>query len=207
MTVNAERAEAATLELEPAWEIATLFPQQGAWSEGDYLMLDTNRLIELGDGRVEVLLMPTQRHQLIAAYLFTIFLAFSQRIGGTVCFAPLSIRLRPGKFREPNVVFMLPEHAARRTNDYWEGADLVVEVVSGAAKDRRRDLVIKRTEYAQAGIPEYWIVDPETEAITVLRLDNTIYAEYGIFGRGTVATSATLPGLVVAVDNVFDIPQ
>jgi len=58
-----------------------------------------------------------------------------------------------------------------------------------------------------AGIPEYWIVDPETEVITVLRLDDMTYAEHGVFGRGMVATSALLPGLEVPTDNVFDTPQ
>jgi len=46
---------------------------------------------------------------------------------------------------------------SRRHNKYWEGADLVKEVVSGSEDDRQRDLVTKRREYAQAGIPEYWI--------------------------------------------------
>ena len=84
---------------------------------------------------------------------------------------------------------------------------LVIEVVSGSARDRQRDLVIKRDEYAQAGIPEYWIVDPEAEIITVLRLDDRVYVEHGQFGRGTVASSATLPGLQAPVDNVFDAGQ
>jgi Uma2 family endonuclease len=49
----------------------------------------------------------------------------------------------------------------RVTDEYWEGADLVMEVVSSHDEDRRRDLVVKREEYARAGIAEYWIVDPE----------------------------------------------
>lgn len=51
---------------------------------------------------------------------------------------------------------------------------LVMEVVSGGPQDRKRDLVIKRAEYAAAGIPEYWIVDPESRRITVLTLVGAI---------------------------------
>ncbi len=40
------------------------------------------------------------------------------------------MRLWEGKFREPDVVFMPAEHASRITEDYWNGADLVMEVVS-----------------------------------------------------------------------------
>ena len=189
---------------EPAWDIATLFPPQGAWSEGDYLALHTTRLVELSEGRVEVLPMPTQKHQAIVAFLTMLLFALRQRVPGTVIFAPFPVRLWPGKLREPDVAFMRAAHDDRRHNEYWEGADLVMEVVSGSARDRQRDLVVKRAEYAQAGIPEYWIVDPNAELIIVLRLDDGVYVEHGQFSRGTVAVSATLEGLHTPVDAVFD---
>ena len=55
---------------EPTWDIAMLFPRQGEWTEEDYLSLDTNRLIELVGGCLEVLPMPTPYHQAIVRYLF-----------------------------------------------------------------------------------------------------------------------------------------
>ncbi|OGO40204.1 MAG: hypothetical protein A2Z04_00640 [Chloroflexi bacterium RBG_16_57_9] len=189
-------------QAEPAGEIALLFPAQGYRSEEEYLALNTNHLVEYSDGRIEVLPMPTDKHQAIVAYLFMILLALTQRIGGTVRFSPLRIRLWPGKFREPDLMLLLASHDHLRHNQYWEGADLVMEVVS--PDDPERDLVTKRQEYAQAGIPEYWIVDPQAETITVLVLDNNAYAEHGRFGRSAVAASATLPALQVEVDAVFD---
>ena len=101
-------------------------------------------------------------------------------------------------------MYVLPDHHHYRGNRYWDGADLVVEIVSGSADDRERDLVIKRGEYAQASIPEYWIVDPDEGLITVLRLDGDRYVEHGIFKRGETATSALLPELTVNVDVVLD---
>jgi Uma2 family endonuclease len=62
----------------------------------------------------------------------------------------------------------------------------------------------QRRDYAQAGIPEYWIVNPQTDTITVLRLEGTKYAEHGVFGRGAAATSALLANFEVDVDAVFD---
>jgi Uma2 family endonuclease len=73
-----------------------------------------------------------------------------------------------------------------------------------SADKPERDLVEKRGDYAEAGIPEYWIVNPETETITVLRLEDTAYAEHGVFGRGAEAASALVPGFIVSVDAVFD---
>jgi len=55
---------------DPTWGIAELFPLQGRWSEGEYLSLHTNRLIELSNGKLEMLPPPTQSHQFILAFLF-----------------------------------------------------------------------------------------------------------------------------------------
>jgi Uma2 family endonuclease len=187
----------------PPWEIATIFPNQGQWSEGDYLLLPTNHLVELSDGFVEVLPMPTMSHQRIVQFLSNLLLAFASagRLG-TVLFAPLRVRLWKDKYREPDIVFMLSAHAARMGEDHWEGADLVVEVVS--EDDPDRDVVIKREEYARAGIPEYWIVDPRVARITVLPLDGEVYRVHGEHGRGERARSALLAGFEADVAAVFE---
>jgi Uma2 family endonuclease len=190
-------------ELEPTWDIAHLFPAQGTWTEAEYLAMNPNRLIEFSHGYLEVLAMPTQAHQLILAFLYEALLTFVRaRHLGAVLFSPLRVRLWPGKYREPDVVFMRAEHAARRHNDYWEGADLVMEVISD--DDRRRDIEKKRFEYARAGIPEYWLVDPAHETITVLHLEEARYVTHGEFGRGSQARSALLPEFSVDVGGVFD---
>jgi len=190
---------------EPAWEIATLFPAQGQWSELEYLSFDTNRMIELNDGTLEFLPMTTELHQLIVQYLYrTIFELTSKNQLGLVLIAPFRVRVSPGKIREPDVMFMLHKNRERRKNNYWEGADLVIEVVSD--EDPNRDLVTKRTEYAQAKIPEYWIVDPRDRTIRVLTLDSgaTEYRESGCYGDNETAQSVLLNDFGVSVKSVFD---
>ncbi len=190
---------------EPTWEIATLFPNQGQWHEAEYLAMETNHIVEFSDGYLEVLPMPTPKHQTLVAYLFELFLLFvRQHQAGKVLFAPLRVQLRKGKYREPDIVFLAKENLAEEKERFWRGADLVLEVVSGSAEDRARDLVIKRQEYAQAGIPEYWIVDPQMKQITVLTLDKEVYVEHGVFGMGQQATSVLLAGFGVDVAAAFD---
>jgi Uma2 family endonuclease len=187
---------------EPTWEIAHLFPTQGHWGEEEYLDLDTNHLIEFSHGRLEVLVMPSELHQDLVILLYNLLKQFVAPLNlGKVMLAPRPLRVWPGKFREPDVMFMFQEHAQRRTQRYWIGADLVMEVIS--PDDRKRDVVDKRREYAQAGIPEYWLVDPEVQVITVLRLDNQRYEAHGLFGPGESATSALLSGFVVDVTALF----
>ena len=99
--------------------------------------------VELSDEFLEVLPTPTQFHQIISLYLRRILqqCAEENRLGLTLA-APLRVKLWPGKFREPDVVFMLAQNKDRRGERYWDHADLVTEVVSD--DDPPRDLVTKR---------------------------------------------------------------
>lgn len=181
-----------------------LAPLQGLWSEEQYLRLtdQTKHLLELTDGIIEVLPMPTDRHQAISQFMFLELLAFIQHIGGKVQYAPLRVRIRPDKYREPDILLVRNAQDPRRQQRYWLGADLVVEIVS--PDNPERDTVTKRADYAEAGIPEYWIVNPETETITVLTLTDATYTDHGTFQRGAVATSVVVAGFAVPVDAVFD---
>lgn len=187
-------------------ELDALFNRQGALSEHDYLRLTnhTNRLVELVDEQIEALAMPTTSHQAILRYLFLAFLSLTQRTGGQVFFAPLRLQIRPGTYREPDLLLLRAAADPRLGEAYWTGADLVVEIVSPSPKDRRRDYEDKRSDYAYAGIAEYWIVDPQRESITVLRLAGAGYIEHGVFGRGAWAPSALFPDFTVSVDAVLD---
>jgi len=190
---------------EPTWDIARLFPLQGYWTEQEYLDLDTNQLVEFSDGFVEFLPMPKLSHQLIAHFLHRLLEAFVSARGlGTVVGAPYKVRLWEKKYREPDVIFVRSEHASWLGEDFSDGADLVMQVVSDAQSDRNRDLVKKREKYARAGIPEYWIIDRELEQITVLVLDGSAYAVHGVFRRGQQATSKLLPGFAVEVTAVLE---
>jgi Uma2 family endonuclease len=193
-------------EPEPAWEIARLFPAQGYWSEEDFFALDTNRLVELSDGFIEVLPTPTLQHQLIVMFLADAIRQFASSFTpkrGTALVAPIPVRLWENKYREPDIVFMLAEHAARMTNDFWDRADVVMEVVS--EKNRPHDINKKRREYAKARIPEYWIVDPGAGTITVLVLKSRqkTYTKLGTFRSGTRARSEVLNGFTVDVTEVL----
>ena len=177
---------------------------QGLWTAEQYVKLSdqTNRLIEFVDGYVEVLPMPTRRHQVILALLYELFVGFLRPRGGKVLFAPLRLQVHPNIYREPDLLLLLDANDLRNQNAFWLGADLVIEIVS--PDDPERDTKIKRADYAEAGIPEYWIVNPLDETITVLTLHDDAYTEHGIFHRGETATSALLDGLTASVDAVFD---
>jgi Uma2 family endonuclease len=181
-----------------------LLDRQGNWTEKEYLDLTdhTTRLVEFADGFLEVLPMPTRRHQHILSALFLRFNAFLVPLSGEVLFSPLRLRIRKGKFREPDLLLVLSAADPRSANRYWTGADLLVEVVSEDKPER--DLVDKRLDYAVARIPEYWIVNPMTEQILVLGLSKKRYRRLGNYRSGDQARSSVLAGFQISVDDVFN---
>ena len=155
--------------------------------------------------------MATIFHQLLADFLHSLLKTYlasaasPEHRRGRALFAPLPVRLGNRRFRDPDVVYLSPERL-KNLHGQPDGADLVIEVVSEGNENRQRDLVTKRAEYAEAGIAEYWIVDPETRSITVLTLDQSTasqYCEHGLFNVGTTATSVLLPGFAVDVSELF----
>ena len=185
-------------------QIAELLPPNGTWSAEDYLWLSarTNHLVEFAEGFIEVLPMPTDKHQAIVEFLFLLLYDYASRTDGKARFAPLRLRIGGGRYREPDILYLRAADDVRRGERFWTGADLVMEVVS--PDDPMRDHATKRNEYAEAGIAEYWIVDPQDESIIVLRLAGQVYVEHGRFVRGQKANSALLAGLSADVSSALD---
>ena len=206
-TSDETSATAATSQAALDALLCDILPRQGCWSDEAYLWLTDHgrRLIEFTDGRIEELPMPTYTHQAVLAFLYRLFHDYLRPRGGVAVFSGLRMRIREGKFREPDLLVLRERLDPRNQDRYWLGADLVAEVVS--PDDPDRDLVEKRADYAEAGIPEYWIVDPRDETITVLTLDGEVYVEVGAYARGGTAASRLLDGFTAEVAALFDAPE
>jgi Uma2 family endonuclease len=187
--------------------MAYFFPHQGHWTEAEYLALDTNWIVEFTDGCVEVLPMPTVAHQRIKRFVVRQLEDFATDCGsGEVLDAPLPVWLREGKYREPDVIFQKVKQLSA-DDRYLSGADLLMEIVSEDPRDRHRDLVTKREEYAEAQVPEYWIIDPRERRVTVLSLADGRYVVHGEFVPGQIADSVVLPGFTIDVSRLFSLGE
>ncbi len=191
---------------EPTWEVARAFPLQGHWTEDEYLDFEEssgNQMVELVNGFLEFLPMPDLFHQGIVKYTLRRLDDFvTENEEGEVVFAPCPIRLWEGHMREPDI-FFVKAHRIKDRRQPPEGADLAIEVPSPGEENHKRDLQTKRRVYAKAKIPEYWIIDAETETITVLTLSGKTYKVHGKFKPGQQATSKLLPGFALDVAAVF----
>jgi Uma2 family endonuclease len=189
---------------EPTWEVAHLFPAQGYWTETEFFELHSNRMVELADGTLEILPMPTWLHQLMVDFLADLLKQqITSETGGRVLQAPLPIRLFRNTIREPDVMYFAPGSEPQDPRSYPTRVDLAMEVVSDGVEARRRDYEDKRRDYARAGVAEYWIVDPEDKKIVVLVLRDGSYQTFGEFTAGQLAGGTLIPNLSVDVAELM----
>ena len=190
----------AKTEQELAYELLN----EACWSEEAYLTFSEafNRPLELSDGKLVILPMPSLLHQRsLRQFVHHANNWLAQGNRGEVLFASHPIRLSPGKLREPDAMIWLTEHKERMQHRASGPPDLVLEIVSPG--NERHDVKTKFREYAEAGIPEYWIIQPEMCRVSVYRLEDRAYELVGNFGRGERARSVALPGFEIAVNDLF----
>ena len=168
------------------------------WTYDDYLDFpDDGKRYEIVDGEVFVTPAPNIRPQDIVGWLFVRLYEHVQRHGGGRVFvAPVDAVLSPTDVVQPDIVFVADADSDRITPANLQGPPtLAVEVLS----DPRHDRVRKRRLYAQFGVAEYWIVDPDGERVEVHRLEGQQYPTPTLLEAGTQLTTALLPGLSVEV--------
>ena len=173
--------------------------QKRAMSYEEFLeWADEDTLAEWVDGVVIMTSPASVRHQEIANFLISVFSTFTELHSlGKILDGPFQMKL-PRSGREPDVLFIAKEHLARLKRTYLDGpADLVVEIISPESEERDRSS--KFYEYQDAGVPEYWLIDPMLEQANFYQLDDSgRYQEVAPDDLGVVRSRA-LPGFWLRV--------
>jgi Uma2 family endonuclease len=176
----------------------------------EYLQYDDNseKLCELFNG--ELVEMPPESgfNFEIANFLFLKFalLLGYRRVRGHGL--ELEVRGEP-KNRYPDLTIIREEHIqllSKRNTILLSMSPplLVIEVVSPGEIQRDRDYIAKKLQYQDCSIPEYWIVDPQTQTILVLELTGDTYREIGNFTNDDLVVSPGLKELNLKVSEVFN---
>ncbi len=158
---------------------------------------------EILHGELLVTPSPAVVHQRIVGNLFRA-LGDHLRPGGLgeVFLAPTGVRFSDDTVLEPDLVVILGAQEGRVHERHLEAPpDLVVEILSRGTAGR--DLGEKRAVYEQAGVREYWIVDPQARTLEVLALADRGYRVSGRFRPGDDVRSPRLPELRLAAADVF----
>lgn len=139
----------------------------------EYYMLPDDRRVELIDGVFYDMGAPTKAHQGILGELYLQFRACADRhaMPCEVWLSPCDVRLDRDNYTmiQPDLFVICGDHEAPGAVRFEGAPDLVVEIVSPSSV--KRDKYTKLHKYADAGVREYWIVDPKKRKVTVYLLE------------------------------------
>jgi Uma2 family endonuclease len=171
-------------------------------TEEDFWALpdDENRYEIIG-GELFVTPPPVLEHESISMYLsFALYQTLRVPELAWVLSAPFGVRLGPSDIVQPDLAVVRMARLAELKGKLLEVVpDLVIEIASPST--RRRDRVKKRVQYQEAGIPEYWLVDPMKRTVELLALEGGQYRE--VENEGGIATSRVFPQVAIDVAHLF----
>lgn len=179
-------------------------PKQGNWNYDAYTQLPDNGMrYEVIGGELFMSPAPRPKHQdaiLNLSYLFTGWVKKNK--SGKIYIAPIDVRLPDlADPVQPDILFIRKDNLSIIKDQFIEGIpDLTVEIFSPGSKgyDSRKKFEL----YAQAGVKEYWMVDPDACTVDIYVLRGEAYALLGHFTAADEAYSEVLDGFSVPVREI-----
>ncbi|MCL2494195.1 MAG: Uma2 family endonuclease [Oscillospiraceae bacterium] len=172
----------------------------------DYLSWEGDQRWEIIDGRAYMMASPSEVHQDISVELTAQFRAFLRGKPCKVFHAPFDVRLFPGSTKKHEKALVQPDllvvcDPSKLDGSRVNGApDLVVEILSPS--NQRYERLIKFQKYFQAGVREYWVVDPVEKLVQVFLLEEKRYFVMA-YGATDVLPCTVLPGLEIPLRDIF----
>jgi Uma2 family endonuclease len=170
----------------------------GTWSYADLATLpDDGTRYEIIDGELYEMPAPLFAHAAAIMALIELLLPLVKGLGGRLLTAPLDVFFAGADPVQPDLVVLLPGSRARPVRRGVEGPpDLLIEVLSPS--NRSHDQVRKRALYAQAGVREYWIIDPDAATIEIIGADGETVQRVAASAGGDLTLRSPLLGDLVA---------
>jgi Uma2 family endonuclease len=188
-----------------------LVQEKDCYTYADFLEWDEDVRCEIMDGEALMLAAPDRVHQDISMALSNYLYNFLKGKTCKVYTAPFAVRLNPEKdlsddtVLEPDIAVVCdPSKLDKRGCN--GPPDLIVEILSPSTA--RYDRFAKLHKYQEAGVREYWIVDPETKTIQVCILEPDPAGGTGrymltVYGDTGTVPVTVLPGCEIDLDTVF----
>lgn len=161
---------------------AYMTKKQGEYTLDDYYhVIPDDMRVELIDGVIYNMTAPTSAHQIIGGFIYSRLLQHVLNKGGACLpmISPLDVQLDCDEktMVQPDVVIVCDRD--KIINRCIYGApDFIIEVLSKSTK--KKDSVIKLNKYLNAGVREYWMIDPMKQKVIVYDFEHDDYPE--IFG-------------------------
>ncbi|WP_408072044.1 Uma2 family endonuclease [Butyrivibrio sp. JL13D10] len=142
--------------------------KNGEYTIEDYYAIPEDQKVELIDGCFYDMTAPTPIHQIISSSIFYSIRSFIMENSGSciVLYSPIDVQLdcNDKTMVQPDIIIVCDDNKIRDRSIYG-APDFVLEILSPST--RRKDMFIKSEKYCNAGVKEYWMIDPKKKVLIV----------------------------------------
>lgn len=158
--------------------------QQGEFTVEDYDALPDEQRVELIDGVLYDMASPSLLHQMIGGSIYRMFADYIDRNKGKCIpvIAPVDVQLDcdDKTVVQPDIMILCDRSKISEKKKIYGAPDFVLEILSKST--RKIDTIKKLQKYADAGVREYWIVDPEQKRVMVYEFESENERKLSIYG-------------------------
>lgn len=151
--------------------------KQGEYTLEDYLALPDEQRVELIDGVFYDMAAPFVVHQFIATQIGHQLMGYTEKTKGPCkpVLSPVDVQLDKDNKTvvQPDVLILCKPEILIRNGRVFGAPDFIIEILSPST--RKKDLTLKLMKYANAGVREYWIIDPEKLTVLVYDLEHEAF--------------------------------
>jgi Uma2 family endonuclease len=180
--------------------------EESCYTYKDYLKTDEGYRAEIVDGSLYVATPPTRYHQGIGRNLLVKLALFLEGKPYKVYPAPFGVRPFPKKdlsddtYFEPDIT-VICDTSKLDARGCTGAPEMIVEILSPS--NPQHDMLVKFRKYLQAGVQEYWIVDPDAKTVHVCLLEDNQY-RVSVYNETQTVAVSVLPGCVIELKSVFE---
>ena len=156
------------------YQTGTSAKKQGEYTLEDYLALPDEQRVELIDGVFYDMAAPFVVHQFIAIQIGYQLMGYTEKTKGPCkpVLSPVDVQLDKDNKTvvQPDVLILCKPEILIKNGRVFGAPDFIIEILSKST--RRKDMTLKLYKYSNAGVREYWMIDPESLTIVVYDLEH-----------------------------------
>lgn len=174
----------------------------------EFLKIDknNNKRYEYIDGRIYLLASPVYKHQKILGNLYYLFASWFKGKKCEPLIAPFDVTLfkddKNINIVQPDLLVICDQEKINKKGRYTGIPTLVLEILSNSTA--KNDLIRKFNLYMKSGIKEYWIIDPDSNIVSIYNYDNKVLIENDVYEKDDKAKSFIFKGLDLELEDIFD---
>ncbi|MEO6168263.1 MAG: Uma2 family endonuclease [Chitinophagales bacterium] len=174
------------------------------WTLQEYYKTPEGVYFEIIHGIKYMAPSPFKIHQQVSRDLSYLLITYTRKYDlGEILQAPLDVVLADDTVVQPDLIYISKDNKLIQGDTIKGTPDALMEIISAGSVKKDREIKMKL--YCEAGVPEYWLIEPDHRSVEIYHLENGLYKRYCYAAESGQVTSIAIAGFVLNVGELFPV--